>query len=256
MVTDNSIKTKTLIIVSSIVGALLLIAVIIIGVLIISNSSAPTKDDKTNSSEGQLSEDINPVIENAKIVRETENLEAKVTADIKKTSEKYTYEWRILDANKRIVDSNSLKTATIESIVPLEAGNNIFSLQVRSSNSTNYSPWSASEPLIVNVSDIEEDQGINTEAKPDPAYFDTAWAKGEPGTDATLEEAFTAAWGIKRAAYEDRCGSINSAIIKPGEMFAPVPSQVPSEYYLSYDFVQDIGTTDNSFRVLYYWCQK
>jgi hypothetical protein len=254
MITDNSIKTKTLVIISSVIGALLLIAVVIIGILIFANSNETEKD--TTTTEQQLTEEANPGIENATIIREPGSTEANITADLTNINNKYSHEWRVLDANKRVVDSGSIKTPKIESVVLIEGGDNIFTLQVRSSNSKVYSPWSSSDPLIVNVSDIEEKQGINTEAEPAPAYFDTAWAKGETGTDETLQEALKAAWDIDRATGENRCGSINFAIIKPGEMFAPIPSAVPKEYFLSYDFVQDIGTTDNSFRVLYYWCQK
>jgi len=213
----------------------------------------PTITDTTNDS-SVIDAALVPSISTINLVKVEGEATANMVVQLKKPlPADYTTEYEIRDANKKtvsqgIVDKNS---GLVTQELTLTSTDTSFTFRVRISNADSYSEWVTSEPQLLDASSLPESDGINTEAKPDPSYFDTAWAKGEGG-DANFEEAMKAAWGITRADYATSCGSISTEQVRPGIMIPPTPSLVPEGYFLSYDYQPIDGTDTEDFA--YYWC--
>ncbi len=238
-------------------------------VYLIFSAPAPDSVGINGQSTTQLDDSLVPATMNftvtADAVKDGSEVQlATATADVGTVPEGYFVSYQIDDKDKNIVANGVVKDNAINAKIILKEGENIFTLALQVSNGYQYSNWITGEPVTVSGETISGDNGstgVNTNAKPAPAYFDTDWAKGTGG-QANFEEALTAAWGatkITTAELNDlqynpnaACMPINYvASIAPGEMYPPLPSKLPTGYKFKYN----AGPSDgNNMQVQFFWC--
>jgi hypothetical protein len=254
---DSQVNYKALWIGLSVVAFVTIIGIIFAFVLV--SGSPSYEEHKTISTQAPSPKEVQsssvPTVENQNVQQNGNTDKATFTAKLKNPlpSDRVT-EYQIRDADKKIVSQGvAKKQGIITAELPVIEGDNSWTLRIRVSTEKTYSQWVAADPQTLKVTSLPTSQGMNTELKPNEAYFNSNWAKGEGGNQ-NFETAMKDAWGIDHVSADARCASINVEQLKPGQMIPPTPSVVPDGYYLSYEY-QAIEGSD-FVTAAYYWCEK
>lgn len=239
------------------VVAFVTIVGIIAAIVLVAGSPSYEKNTKSSStpSPTEIQSSSVPTVQSQQVKQNGATDKATFTAQIKTPlpTGKVT-EYAIRDIDKKIVAQGVVKKeGQITAELPLVEGNNSWTLQTRVSTDKTYSQWVSADPQTLKVASLPTSQGMNTDLKPNDAYFNSAWANGQGGKQ-NFEAAMKDAWGINHVTSDARCASINIEQFKPGQMIPPTPSVVPDGYYLSYEYQPIEGT--EIMNMAYYWCQK
>lgn len=244
----------SLIIIGSSFGVLLLGFAIYVAVLLLAAPSV----NKTPAGGQDPSADKNvsisqvPEIMSFEVTRDTDS-STTATAVAVLADGDYQAQYEILDVNKKTITRGNVPVErTITEVVELVNGGNSFTFRVRVEGDGAYSEYVSSKPSIITVQGLPETEGINVNAEPNSEYFNTAWSKGEGGTE-NLSLAVQVAWGAEAVTIEDYCLPLNDATISPSELFPPLPSTTPEDLKLKFDIFPALN---GQIQLYYYWCDQ
>lgn len=233
---------------------LTIIAITVIGCTIglltfSSNSSSDPKDDtKTEKTVDEDPSNVSPPTIDSVSVESTED-ELVFSLKVKDVdTSKWLVEYQIADQDRTVKDEGKERATDFDASIKLSSSA-YYRIKVRATNEEGVtSDWS--ENFTVELSELE---GFKT-VEPDPAYFETGWAKG---SDASLEGASTAietAWNISAVSgpeEESYCLPVNTGDMAPTLLLPPVPSVVPKDVSLMYKINDWDGSTVS---LTYLWC--
>ena len=245
-------STRNLIIFGSVFGVALIGFVIYLAVLFLAapNEASPPKNG--NQDDNIVSTSEVPEIISFEVKRDTDTSVTATAKGVIATGD-YHGQYEIVDLNKKTVAKGNLPAdGNITETVDLANGGNSFVLQIRVEGDGSYSEYVSSEPSTLSATGLPEKEAINTQAKPNAEYFNTAWGKGAGGQD-DLIEAIKIAWGASVAGPADYCMPLNDAVVSPGEIVAPLPSVPPSDYDLKFEVFPALN---GQLQIYYYWCVK
>ena len=164
----------------------------------------------------------------------------------------YKLEYSVENQNRKPVSSDVTTGTTFTASFPV-SDSLYYRVKVRLvGDDSRTSEWSEAYSVTVDGS------GVGVGADPDPAYFDTGWAKGEPGLNG-LVEAVEIGYG---AVFADEtvnpidptyCVMLNKGKVEPGLMLPPVPSAHPADIELWFT-VTDWVDSNSSGVLTYWWC--
>ena len=245
--------TKALIAVGSAFGIIILGLAITLAVMFLNAPKVEEPTTPDDSSVEQLDSSSIPEIVSFEVIRKGKTSpQASVSVEVSPLKGDLYGEYEVRDINKKsVLKGNLPEDGIIEGDAALLNGPNSFTLRIRVSDGATYSSWKSTNPVLLPVDNLKSEEGINTEAKPNPKYFETKWAKGN-ASEANLKEAIEIAWNAETVNYEtDSCMILNSANLAVGEIIPPLPSKVPEEYKLKYEVSY---FDENTSAISFYWC--
>lgn len=237
------------------IAAFVLVGYLIYGLL---TTPAPTAEQIGIGAPTVISEENIPKII-ALQIRHDDPLSptADLQAKINPVPEGLYVEWEVTDIERNTMGKGIFDTTGIlDRKIVLKNDVNNFIFRIRVSNGIQTSEWYQQNLDPVDGTQIPNSTGnpnSTTHIEPYDAYYETAWAKGEPGVQ-NLEKAVETAWGIEKVDYyTDTCMYLNQQKLDPGELVAPTPNEVPSDLVLKYEVLNNLGTSE-TLSLQYYWC--
>jgi len=164
-------------------------------------------------------------------------------------SSTYYLEYELADES-RVVKDKGYERSNQFTVTTKITGSSSYRLKVRLSDKTLTSEWS--ESFTVKLSDVAGVQSL----QPDPAYFETSWAKGE-GNEENLKTAMMTAYNASLLSEftSNSCIPLNTGVMTPGLLLPPVPGVFPKGLSLSYN-INSFNPDTNESDITYYWCSE
>lgn len=245
-------------------------------VYLITTAPAPetvgiTGDKTTPLDESMIPTILDVTLTPTPVQENTEYQTASIVALTSQVPSGYFVNYEIVNKSQTIVGKGVVHENQIVTKLLIEEGNNSFSLRMRTSNGFQFSTWSERATFDITGEHVPNSTtsspgGINTEAEPNPEYYNTNWAKGE-GDVSDFADALSVAWGGSHITPDEiseiltnpnyaTCMGINFEYnLLPGEMAKPIPSTLPVGSYLKFNtgyYDQSTG----SVYVEFFWCSR
>jgi hypothetical protein len=221
---------------------------VIAGLMMSSGDDKPTPNETATKDSGYSLSDTPPEVTEVTTSTEESDITFNVVTDSYDAS-KYFLEYELADES-RVVKATDYERSNQFSVTTKITGSSSYRLKVRLSDKERTSEWG--ESFTVKISDVKGVQNL----QPEPAYFDTPWAKGE-GSEENLKTALMVAYNAESLTEftTNSCIPLNTGSITPGLLLPPVPGVFPKGLSLSYN-INSYNPETNQSSLTYYWCSK
>jgi hypothetical protein len=217
------------------------------GVSISTQQQNRTPDEINQSQSPSTVEGKTPMIESVQTSTKDQQLTFSIKVKDVDTT-KWSIEYQVADQDRTVKAKGKEHDANFDASVKL-SNSAYYRIKVRGvDDEGKTTEWS--ENHTVKLSELEGFKTVN----PDPAYYQTGWAKGTNVTLEAAKEGIQTAWHaqeIERTQAVSSCMPINSGEMTPKLLLPPVPSVMPKEVTLKY---MTTGWNGSAISITYLWC--
>lgn len=238
-------------IVVGVVAAVIVLLTIIITVFMFNMNTQSSDIEGSESGNLNILSVQPPSVVDVAVTTEGTDFLLETTVD-QYDSSLYKLGYSVEDQNRKTVASDVTTGTSFVSKVPVgQSGYYRIKVQLVDDDGK-VSEWS--EAYSVNVAETDAGAGED----PNPAYFNTGWANGEPGLQ-NLIEAVEVGYGAFYAAETENpidptyCVTLNSGPVSPKLLLPPVPAKHPIDIEVWFT-VTDWDDANSTGTLTYWWC--